>query len=33
MQIARTGIILNTERYDDCVAFYHDLFALLVLFR
>ena len=33
MEIARTGIILNTEHYDDCVAFYSELFGLPVLFR
>ena len=33
MQIARTGIILNTERYHDCVAFYRDLFDLPLLFQ
>lgn len=31
MEIARTGIILCTERYDECVAFYRDLFDLPVL--
>ncbi|MDH3762113.1 MAG: glyoxalase/bleomycin resistance/dioxygenase family protein [Gammaproteobacteria bacterium] len=33
MQIARTGIILTTEGYDDCVAFYRDLFSLPLLFQ
>ncbi len=33
MQIARTGIILNTENYDDCVAFYRDLFSWPILFQ
>ena len=28
MEIARTGVILNTENYDACVAFYRDLFNL-----
>jgi lactoylglutathione lyase len=28
MNVARTGIILNTERYEACVAFYRDLFNL-----
>ncbi|GGO78665.1 glyoxalase [Marinobacterium nitratireducens] len=32
MEFARTGIILNTEHFDDCVAFYRDLFDLPVLF-
>lgn len=33
MQIARTGIILNTERYADCVAFYRDVLGLAILFE
>ncbi|MDX1610239.1 MAG: VOC family protein [Halofilum sp. (in: g-proteobacteria)] len=33
MDIVRTGVILNTERYEACVAFYRDLFGLEVLFR
>lgn len=33
MQLNRTGIILNTERYDDCVAFYRDLFGLQIMFQ
>ena len=33
MDIARSGIILNTEKYDDCVAFYRNLFGLRVLFQ
>jgi len=33
MKYARTGIILNTENYDDCVAFYRDLFGLRILFE
>lgn len=33
MNITRTGIILNTEKYDECVAFYKDLFGLKVLFE
>lgn len=33
MKIERTGIILNTERYDDCLAFYHGLFDLPILFQ
>ena len=28
MEIARTGVILNTENYDACAAFYQDLFNL-----
>lgn len=31
MDIVRTGIILNTERYEACVAFYRDLFKLNIL--
>ncbi|MGY8873182.1 MAG: VOC family protein [Pseudomonadales bacterium] len=33
MDIDRTGIILNTEKYDECVAFYQNLFSLKVLFE
>jgi len=33
MNIVRTGIILNTEKYDDCVSFYKNLFGLRVLFQ
>jgi len=33
MEIARTGIILNTEHYDECVAFYRELFGLPVSFQ
>ena len=33
MDISRTGIILNTERYEECVSFYKDLFNLSVLFQ
>lgn len=32
MNIVRTGIILNTERYVECVAFYRDLFKLKTLY-
>jgi lactoylglutathione lyase len=32
MKIQRTGIILNTEKYDECVAFYRGLFDLPVMF-
>ncbi|WP_447042692.1 VOC family protein [Vreelandella sp. H-I2] len=31
--IARYGIILNTENYVECVAFYRDLFGLRQLFE
>ena len=33
MKILRTGIILNTEHYDDCLAFYGELFELPILFQ
>lgn len=33
MDISRTGIILNTERYEECVLFYKDLFNLNILFQ
>jgi len=33
MKIVRTGIILNTEHYDDCLAFYRELFELPILFQ
>lgn len=32
MQLKRTGVILNTENFDACVAFYRDVFGLGVLF-
>lgn len=31
--IARYGIILNTEHFEECVAFYRDLFGLRQLFE
>ncbi|BES73378.1 VOC family protein [Marinobacter nanhaiticus D15-8W] len=31
--IARYGIILNSENFDECVAFYRDLFGLRELFK
>ena len=31
--VARYGIILNTENYEECVAFYRDLFGLRQLFE
>jgi lactoylglutathione lyase len=31
--IARYGIILNTENFEECVAFYRDLFGLRQLFE
>ncbi|MGS0467958.1 VOC family protein [Cobetia marina] len=30
--VARYGLILNTERFDECVAFYQGLFELPLLF-
>lgn len=33
MEIIRTGIILNTENYKDCVNFYKDLFGFEILFE
>jgi len=32
MEIDRTGIILNVEKFDECVSFYKSLFELEVLF-
>ena len=31
MNIKRTGIILNVEKFDECVAFYRDVFGLKVM--
>lgn len=33
MQVARAGIILFTERYAECVAFYRDVLELPVAFQ
>ena len=33
MNIVRTGIIINTEKYDECVSFYKNLFGLKILFK
>lgn len=33
MNLERTGVILNTENFDACVAFYRDLFCLPVMFE
>lgn len=33
MEIVRTGIILNVEKFDACVNFYKDLFGLEILFE
>jgi len=32
MNTQRYGIILNVEKYDECVAFYHDVLELSVMF-
>ena len=31
MEVEKYGIILNVEKYDECVSFYKDLFGLPVL--
>ncbi len=33
MEIVRTGIILNTENYKDCLNFYRDLFGFDILYQ
>lgn len=33
MKLERSGIILYTERYNECVRFYADVFALPILFE
>lgn len=33
MNIVRTGVILNTENYEECVSFYKNLFGLRILFQ
>lgn len=33
MNIVRTGVILNTENYEESVSFYGDLFGLAILFQ
>lgn len=33
MEIARTGVILNVEKFDECVSFYRSLFGLEVMFE
>ena len=32
MNTQRYGIILNVEKYDECVAFYHDVLELKIMF-
>jgi len=32
MNTERYGIILNVEKYDECVAFYRDILGLNVMF-
>ncbi len=33
MKFERTGVIINTERYDECVSFYEGILELPVMFR
>jgi lactoylglutathione lyase len=33
MKFARTGVILNTENYNDCVNFYRNVFELEVMYE
>jgi len=33
VEILRNGIILNTENYKDCVAFYKEVFNLPIMFQ
>ena len=33
MKTVRNGIILNVEKFDDCLGFYRDLFGLEILFE
>ena len=33
MNITRTGMVLNTQNYRDCVSFYRDILDLTVLFE
>ncbi len=33
MKLSQTGVILNTEKYRECVDFYRDLFGLKTLFE
>lgn len=33
MKILRTGFILNTEKYEECVRFYQELFNLTVMYQ
>jgi lactoylglutathione lyase len=33
MKVERNGIILNTERYEECVAFYKDTLNLTIMFQ
>jgi lactoylglutathione lyase len=33
MKSMRTGVILNTENFDDCVRFYQDVFELEEIFQ
>ena len=33
MKVERCGLVLHTERYEDCVAFYRDVVGLKIEFR
>lgn len=33
MEILRAGIILNTEKYEECIRFYQGLFNLSVMYK
>jgi len=33
MKFARTGVILNTENFEDCVSFYRDVFKLKQIYE
>lgn len=33
MKFARTGVILNTENFEECVSFYRDVFELEEIFQ
>ena len=33
MEISRTGVILNVEKFDECVNFYRSLFGFKVMFK
>ncbi len=33
MNVVRTGVVLNTEHYEECVSFYRSVFELDGLFQ